>query len=308
VHRDDLNKATRPTNGVNYMQDSSAPKANGLASRVMRYPATHLVIAILWLGAWLFGVLALKIKPALLSEVIGAAVILVAYAVYVRVVERRRMSELALGPAPRELALGFLIGAALFTVTIGIIWALGDYTVSGVNHWTMILTPLAFGLAAGVLEEILFRGVIFRITEEWIGSWGALALSSLLFGAGHLANPHATLTSALAIALEAGVLLGAVFMLTRRLWLPIGLHAAWNFTQAGIFGAAVSGTTQHGLLVSKITGPVWATGGAFGPEASLPAVLVALSGVGLLVYIARSGRTVGPIWRRTARDAYAVAP
>jgi membrane protease YdiL (CAAX protease family) len=282
------------------MDDNTAPRAEGLASRVLRYPATRLAIAILWLGACLFGVFALKIKPAVLTEVIGAVVIAVAYVIYVKVVERRRVSELAPARAPAEFGTGFLIGAALFTITIGIIWALGDYTVIGVNHWTAILTPLAFGIAAGVLEEIIFRGAIFRITEEWVGSWGALAVSSILFGAGHLANPHATLTSALAIALEAGVLLGAVFMLTRRLWLPIGLHAAWNFTQAGIFGAAVSGTTQPGLLVSRISGPAWATGGAFGPEASLPAVLVALSGVALLVYIARSGRIVRPIWRRPA--------
>lgn len=285
------------------MNESGAPRANGLASRVLNYPATHLLIAIVWIGAWLFGVLALKIKPGALAEVIGAVVVLIAYLVYVRIVERRRVAELALAPAPTEFGVGFLIGAALFTVTIGIIWALGDYAVIGVNYWTAMLAPLALSVGAGVLEEILFRGVIFRITEQWIGSWGALAVSSLLFGAGHLANPHATLTSALAIALEAGVLLGAVFMLTRRLWLPIGLHAAWNFTQAGIFGAAVSGTTQSGLLVSKITGPAWATGGAFGPESSLPAVLVSLSGVALVVYIVRSGRIVAPIWRRTAGDA-----
>ena len=285
------------------MIEATAPRAESLASRVLRYPATHLVIAIVWLGAWLFGVLALRIRPAVLSEVIGAVVIAVAYVVYVRVVERRRVTELAPGPAPAEFGAGFLIGVALFTITIGIVWAFGYYAVIGVNHWTAILTPLAFAVAAGVLEEILFRGVVFRITEEWVGSWGALAFSSILFGAAHLANPHATLTSALAIALEAGVLLGAVFMITRRLWLPIGLHAAWNFTQAGIFGAAVSGTTQPGLLVSRISGPVWATGGAFGPEASLPAVIVALSSVGLLVYIVRSGRIVRPVWQRTMRDA-----
>jgi CAAX protease family protein len=289
------------------MKDSTAPRAGGLASRVLSYPATRLVIAMLWLGGWLFGVLSLKIKPAWLTEVTGAVVAVIAYAVYVRVVERRRISELALARAPAEFGAGFMIGAALFTMTIGIIWALGDYTVTGVNYWTVILAPLALSLGAGVLEEILFRGVIFRITEEWIGSWGALAFSSFLFGAGHLANPHATLVSALSIALEAGVLLGAVFMVTRRLWLPIGLHAAWNFTQAGIFGAAVSGMAQPGLLVAKISGPAWATGGAFGPEASLPAVLVSLSGVWLLVYIVKSGRIVRPIWRRTARDATAAS-
>src|SRR5665213_3172780 len=85
---------------------------------------------------------------------------------YVRVVERRPVRELALRGAPAEFGAGFLLGAALFAITIGIIWSLGDYAIVGVNHWTAILSPLGFGLAAGVLEEILFRGVIFRITAE----------------------------------------------------------------------------------------------------------------------------------------------
>jgi len=284
------------------MDEFLAQPAEGRMLRVLRYPATHLLIAILWMGGWLFALVALKIKPPFLFEVIGAVVMVVAYLVYVRVVERRGVPELALGAAPKEFVAGFLLGALLFTVTIGIIWALGDYAIVGVNHWTAILSPLALGLGAGVLEEVLFRGVIFRITEEWVGSWGALAFSSLLFGAGHLANPHATLTSALAIALEAGLLLGAAFMITRRLWLPIGLHAAWNFTQSGIFGAPVSGTVPHGLFVSTLSGPAWATGGGFGPEASLPAVLVSLVSVWLLVYAVRSGRVVQPIWRRRNRD------
>ncbi|MEO7041677.1 MAG: CPBP family intramembrane glutamic endopeptidase [Gemmatimonadaceae bacterium] len=270
------------------------------ARRLLAYPATRLVIAMVWLGGLLFALTTLHIKPALLFEVTGAAVLVVAYVLYVHVIERRTPSELALRGAVAEFGAGCAIGTALFTLTIGIIWALGDYTIVAVNNWTAILSPLGFALAAGLLEEVLFRGVIFRITEEWLGSWGALAVSSILFGAAHLANPHATLTSALAIALEAGVLLGAAFMITHRLWLPIGLHAAWNFTQSGIFGAPVSGTVPHGLFVSTLSGPAWATGGAFGPEASLPAVLVALSGVWLVIHAARTGRVVQPIWRRRA--------
>ena len=284
------------------MEQLHAGPGETRARRVLTYPATRLVIAMLWIGGWLFGLTTLHIKPALLFEVVGAVVLVVAYVLYVRVVEQRKLHELALRGAAAEFGAGFAIGAALFTVTIGMIWALGDYTVVGVNHWTAILLPLGFALSAGVLEEILFRGVIFRITEEWLGSWGALAVSSILFGAAHLANPHATLTSALAIALEAGLLLGAAFMITHRLWLPIGLHAAWNFTQSGIFGAPVSGTVPHGLFVSTLSGPGWATGGAFGPEASLPAVLVALSGVWLVIHAARTGRVVQPIWKRRMHD------
>ncbi len=95
------------------------------------------------------------------------------------------------------------------------------------------------------------RGVLFRIVEESLGSWIALALSAALFGALHAFNPGATLTSSIAIALEAGVLLAAVFMVTRRLWMVIGLHTAWNFTEGGVFGASVSGGDAHGMLASQ---------------------------------------------------------
>ena len=70
--------------------------------------------------------------------------------------------------------------------------------------------------------------------------------------------------SAIAIMLEAGVLLGSAYFLTRRLWLPIGLHIGWNFTQGGVFGIAVSGHPSSGLLQAVLSGPTWLSGGAFG--------------------------------------------
>src|SRR3546814_4514721 len=90
------------------------------------------------------------------------------------------------------------------------------------------------------------RGVIFRLIERWLGSWIALAISAALFGAGHLANPNASWFAAVCIALEAGIMLGAIYMVTRRLWAAVGIHAAWNFTQGGIYGIAISGLDTQG--------------------------------------------------------------
>ena len=112
-------------------------------------------------------------------------------------------------------------------------------------------------------------------------------------------QPGATVVSTLAIALEAGVLLAAAFMLTRRLWMAIGLHAAWNFTEGGVFGASVSGGTPYGLLRSRFTGAPLLSGGAFGPEASIVAVVLCLSaGIAFCVYARRRGRFIVPFWRR----------
>jgi membrane protease YdiL (CAAX protease family) len=146
------------------------------------------------------------------------------------------------------------------------------------------------------------RGVLFRIVEGSFGSWIALAFSAVLFGALHAFNPGATLTSSIAIALEAGVLLAAVFMVTRRLWMVMGLHTGWNFTEGGIFGASVSGGNAHGMLASRFHGPDALTGGAFGPEASIVAVLICLGAGAAFLWLAwRRGRFVRPFWKRSAR-------
>jgi CAAX protease family protein len=158
--------------------------------------------------------------------------------------------------------------------------------------------PFAAALVAAVGEETLMRGVLFRIVERSLGSWIALALSAALFGALHGFNAGATVLSSIAIALEAGVLLAAAYMCSRRLWLPIGVHTGWNFTEGGVFGASVSGGQEHGMLASVFRGPDLLTGGAFGPEASLVAVVVCLAlGVAFIVLAVRRGRVLAPYWR-----------
>jgi len=222
-----------------------------------------------------------------------------AYRLYVRAIERRSAIEFGAQGAARELGSGLALGAALFSVVIGVLGALGVYTATGWRGPQVLVAPLAISVGAAVIEELLFRGAIFRIIEATLGTWIALAISALLFGAAHLGNENASWLAAAAIALEAGVMLGAAYVLTRRLWLPIGIHAAWNFTQGGIFSVAVSGGKTIGLLEATLAGPPWLTGGAFGAEASVVAlVLCTALGVWLLVLAARRGNFIAPFWRR----------
>jgi hypothetical protein len=120
----------------------------------------------------------------------------------------------------------------------------------------------------------------------------------------HLLNPGATLLNAAAISIEAGVLLAAAYMLTRRLWLCIGTHIAWNFTQGGIFSVAVSGGENKGLLRSTLVGPDWLTGGTFGAEASVVALVVCFAAGIVLIVLAIKKRNVVPaFWaNRTAPE------
>ena len=236
---------------------------------------------------------------ALVGAVIGAAIFYGGYWLFVRFVERRPVVEFAPSFGPRELAIGVVVGLVLFSVVIGVMAALGSYRVVGTRGAEVLPLALSLGIFPGFSEEIALRGLFFRLSERWLGSWAALALSAAFFGAGHLFNPNATVMAAVGIAFEAGIMLAAVYMITRRLWVAIGLHAAWNFAEGGIYGTPISGITINGLLRPWIGGSDLVTGGPFGPEASLPAMVVATAfGVILLVIAWRRGKFVAPSWVR----------
>ena len=240
---------------------------------------------------------------ALAQFLMRALPALLAYLLLVRFVERRAVTELA----PRKLlpdgALGTLAGLLLFSAVVGALYLLGSYHVTGTNPdapWVPAL--LMVGLGAGIGEEIICRGVLFRIVEEGLGSWWALVISALFFGAAHIANPGATLWSSAAIAIEAGLLLGMIYHVTRSLSLCMGLHAAWNFAQGTIYGIPVSGTAADGWLVSTRSGPDWLSGGVFGAEASVIALSVSLlCSLALLAVALRRGSIV-PFRPRARRE------
>ncbi|MDR0285148.1 MAG: CPBP family intramembrane metalloprotease [Propionibacteriaceae bacterium] len=234
----------------------------------------------------------------LLDELIAA---IVAYGVLVFVMEARlRPYELLPRRAPGLLK-GGLVGAVCISVAVGLLALVGVYRITGVNPaydpWTDLLT---LGLAAAVAEEIIFRGVLFRLVEEGVGTWGAVAVSALVFGLLHLTNSEATVWGAVAIAVEAGILFAAVYVITRSLWWCIGLHFAWNVMEGPVFGSVVSGAgTQESWFVSTWTGPDWLTGGQFGLEASVvPVILLGALGVALLLVARHAGIIVSPMWVR----------
>lgn len=259
-------------------------------------PVVGFIVGIELLGSALGGGIAVKL--------VEAAGVLALYVGYVRLIERRRVDELRGPGALTELARGLILGAALFAATIAVIWLLGACTIER-GDGSAVIGLFVGAAVAAIVEETLMRAIVFRIVESSLGTWIALLLSAALFGVGHAFNPGATVASTLAIALEAGVLLAAALVLTRRMWLAFGLHAAWNFTEGGVFGAVVSGFNHpHGLLRSSFHGNPLVTGGAFGPEGSIVAVVVCLAaGCVLLVRARQHGRFVAPFWRREPATA-----
>jgi membrane protease YdiL (CAAX protease family) len=209
---------------------------------------------------------------------------------------------LTLVDAPARFFRGFLLGVGLLTAVTGTLFVARAYQVQGLGQGATVAilgNALVMFFFVAVFEEVLFRGIVFRLLEQGLGTWVALALSALLFGFIHFGNPGATNLSAVAIALEAGVLLAAAYVATRSLWLPIGLHTAWNLFEGPVYGAPVSGVDLPSLVNARFVGPAWLTGGDFGPEAGLPAVVLGGAlGVCFLVLAARRGQLFTPRWLR----------
>lgn len=290
------------------MSEITQPASPGLIRRIVAFPLSLAVIEFVAITAVAVAIgrgwEKLGLSPNTPQKALGAVLIAVAviavYKALKRWVEREEDRELALPGAGRELGLGLLAGAAVFSAATGVVALLGGFEVLGLRGTGQLWTMLAIAVFSGTFEEVLFRGILFRHIEAMLGSWAALAITAALFGMAHLGNANASWFAAFAIAVEAGLMLGAAFMLTRRLWLAIGIHAAWNFTQGWIFSIPVSGgEAPLGLLITRRVGPDWLTGGEFGLEASLVALVVAtLFGLFLLVRAIRQGELRAPMWRR----------
>ena len=206
----------------------------------------------------------------------GVALVLALYALFVRLIERHWPTDLSLRRLIPHTLLGLLVGFIFMILVVGTIVASGYATVtwngfSGEQQFDVLM----MFLAVAVGEEMICRGVIFRWIDERWNTWVALLVSALIFGWGHISNDNATWWSSLAIAIEAGLLLAAAYKWSGSLWMPIGIHWSWNYTQGNIFGLAVSGTNAGTtMLTTTIDGPDIITGGAFGPEASIIAVII----------------------------------
>lgn len=280
-------------------------------SVVLRFPLTRILAAavaillalnLVRMGvAWLSVSLELP-RPAhwLALSVLLALATHFTYAGYVRLMERRNVAELAHQGAAPELGRGLLIGGALLLGSLGAMAALGYVSIDATHPWTAMFIAFGAALQASYVEEVLFRGVLFRIVEESLGTWLALAISAAIFGFAHFANPDATLLGLLAITVEAGILLGAAYVLTRRLWLAIGIHFAWNFVQQ-VFG--LSPLDVGTVFESRLNGPELLIGDASGMESSMIAVTLCLAvAVLLLVKAHRKGHFIRPFWARATKE------
>ena len=234
------------------------------------------------------------------AEGITAASAVLAFWVMVRFADKRAWATagFGLGGLPAGLFGGFALGAAILSAGVGTLAGLGMYHVTAVVPSVLVLAPLLLYLCVGAFEETAFRGYIFQTLEGRWGSGVALAATSLLFGLAHLGNPvpgashWMRVAGPLQICLEAGLPLGAAYLLTRRWWLPIGMHWAWDYFEGPVYGCPDSGIHDpHTLLHAVLSGPIFVTGGPFGPEAGIVLLAIGtLTGVLLLWVAVRRGQ------------------
>ena len=287
------------------MTETSAA-AQPMWLRILQSPLTRLIVlgaAMFQFMGWAQARLEQFHDTPLLGVPIQIALGLAAIALYLaygKFIERRDVTELSTPGLGREWVIGALIGAGLYTACAVILMALGIYKVEGLNPLAFLIPNLALAIKSGVFEELLFRGVLFRSVEAIFGSWVGILVSSLVFGLLHLLNPDATLGGAIYICIEAGLLLAAAYLVTRRLWICMGFHMAWNYFQSAVFSGVVSGAVSDpGLLKARIEGPELLTGGSFGMEHSVVAlVLCTTTGVILLMIAIRRGHIMPPFWKR----------
>jgi membrane protease YdiL (CAAX protease family) len=273
---------------------------------MLRYPLTRIVVGIV-----VSGLTALVINSVLRSVhrpkaefvrairlLVSASVMLATYYLLFRHYEKRDITELSTTGLLSEGLLGLLASAMCISLTIVVLYVLGYYEVLSIRNASTLLLLLAFITTLSVFEEVIFRGIIYRITEENLGTNLALIISALLFGLMHLPNEHANAISVISAA-SGGILLGTLFGLTRRLWLPIFFHAGWNWTQASL-GVAVSGVDDLPVFIeSRLEGPELITGGAFGPENSVITIVLVLALSGVTYYLTWKR---GNIVRRASRQ------
>ncbi len=287
-------------------------RLSGRGQKILRFPLTRLILALVFMVSFTGVGMTLASLIVRLSQLDGSgnsasfiqmlfacSFSIIGYWVYCGLIEGRPVYEMNPKKLIAQTGYGLMLGFGFISVIMLIMWVSGGYVVRGFHPLSLLVPVLIMSLQAGIMEEILSRGIVFRIAEEGIGTWLSVFLSALIFGFMHIWNPNATIFSCISIALTAGVILGMLYVITRQLWVPIGMHIGWNFTLGGIYGAPVSGGEPAGLLNASFPGPEWLTGGAFGPEASVITLAVFLVfGAFLIGKSIRDKSYIGPMWRK----------
>ena len=253
--------------------------------RLVKHPITIIIMSTLLILIATVIVKELITKPLLgvitTSEVliktctalIGGAVMIGAYKILVTYYEKNRFTEFSLQFGLKESVLGLLIGLGSMSAVVLLLYFLGYYELVAFKSVLEFLPTIAFILGAAILEEIIFRGLVFRIMEQWKGPIVALIVSSLIFQLPHFMNSHTGFLPGL-LGVLYGLVVALMYADTRRLWLPIAFHFGWNIAQP-VLGTTLSGVSEFTTLTeTRLEGPELIVGSGFGVEVSIFSFMV----------------------------------
>ena len=213
----------------------------------------------------------------------------------VKVIEKRSFSSLGFNKNNwlKKYSLGFLIGLAMMSIIVLILFPFGYITVEknpiqpvGISAIASVLVILFGWIIQGATEEIVTRGWLLNVLSTKYNIGVGLLISSTLFGLMHLTNPNVNYIAVINIILV-GLFYGLYVIKTNDLWAVCGMHSAWNFAQGNIFGFKVSGldVSVGSLIDLNLVGSDFVTGGIFGPEAGITATFILLASIGILLFI-----------------------
>ena len=197
-------------------------------------------------------------------------------------IEGRTIADYGL-PRRRMFRVQFWQGALLgFAAITGLLVAMrvvgvfyfGSIALHGADIWRWAIVYVFVFILVALREEFRARGYGLFTLSAGIGFWPAAILSAAFFGYSHHGNSGEDwvgLFNAGAFGLLACLLLRR----TGNLWIPIGLHMAFDWGETYFYGVANSGHKLPGhLLNSSSSGPAWLSGGTVGPEGSLLCTLL----------------------------------
>lgn len=253
---------------------------HSLFQRVLRHPLTTILISTLVIIIFLVITKELFTKPILnlvfsseitiktITALIGATVMILSYYLLLRYYEKKPFSEFSIKNALKELLIGLTIGFGAMGMVVLVLHLFGYYNFIRFKSIPEFLPTVAFILGAAVLEEIIFRGLFFRLLEGWKGPIIALIVSSLIFQIPHFTNSHTGILPAI-LGVLFGLVTASMYAHTSRLWLPIAFHFSWNLVQP-ICGTTLSGVSEFTpLSEARLSGPELLVGSKFGLEVSL---------------------------------------
>jgi len=198
--------------------------------------------------------------------------------------------------AAPEFTLGGVLGAAAYTVVVGVQWALGFVVVEGLQTdggaVRLFVASLARNPGNAFAEELAYRGQVLNRLAERVGFKVAAVVSSLLYAGSHFRVSGFGPAAFVGLTLL-GLLLAFLRRRTGSLWVPIGFHAAWNIVQGGVFGLSMLDRSRHGmgLIAVEQRGPVPLVGAGILTEGGLVIIAVLAASTILCAVGMRAGRS-----------------